>query len=731
MASSPSCCSFTVADPPAISDEELPDVAADLCAQCASIDLYAHMHDKRIAWWENKWSLKIKISSPCPLCQFFITVLASKKTLFADPDHEIELQLKTASPEMIYSDYFRRLKAINDPPLSRPLYNSRLLSLETFGYDKNWGQTRFVKYAALGNPLDDQQQAFSLRRLEPGKINFSLINRWLSFCKGHHEKLCGILPGYPRQLSCLKVIECETGAIIKLPEGCEFAALSYVWGKPQGNEPGIASRVGFLPPHVPKTISDAIQATTRLNIRYLWVDQYCINQKDEIELSEQIKIMDMVYHLATVTLVAACGEDASFGLPGVSSVLRYEQPAININGRTWLSAHLTLQDRIMSSRWCSRAWTYQEGLFARRRLYFTETEVYFECNTICTQEGVAYDLHLLDDVHGYTNLHHGGLCADYHGCLDDHIQEVAQRKLTYESDALNVMGGIFRSFSSMPFPIRHFWGIPIDRNEWVTRSFWMSSWAIPDETRRVAEAQEPGYFDAVFADTLLWRLRDASHRREGFPSWSWAGWVSPLRDYDAWAIQIRGLTMGVKVLLQSKDGTWERISEEVVSEIDAANASGTVPYSHILRIETWVVQVTFKYLPDNDFEDLYDLGGTTISKAVYYLVLPMTDTDSSPEHQRTGYWPLIPTIAVTGNDELHRELCEETFDFLMFSPVAFCGLVVRKVGNVLERLGYLNLEPFVVKRGGPSESEPTWEYRKSEKRFTDYLPMTIKTVMLG
>lgn len=196
-------------------------------------------------------------------------------------------------------------------------------------------------------------------------------------------------------------------------------------------------------------------------------------------------------------------------------------------------------------------------------------------------------------------------------------------------------------------------------------------------------------------------------------------------------IEVRGLTMGVKVFLQKNDGAWKRISESVVAEIDAGNISGTAPYSPILRIETWVVQVTFKYLPDNEFESLQDLLGTTFKKAVYYVVLPMTDPDSSPGNHPTGYWPLIPTIAVDGNDELHQELCEETFDCLLFSPRAQHGLVVRKVDDVSERLGYLNTKPFVMKNDGPSESEPPLEYHRAAKRLTDYLPMTIKTVMLG
>ncbi|KAM6529760.1 hypothetical protein FALCPG4_007888 [Fusarium falciforme] len=375
MASSHSCCSFTVSAPPTTSDEELPDVAADLCSQCASIDLYALMQKERIGTWYNRYiSLEIKMSSPCPLCQFFITTVASKKTLPANPDHELEFELESLQSQL----------------------------------------------------------ALSLRRLEPGRIDFALIRGWLSYCKAHHKEKCGILKGYPRQLSCLKVIECETGAIIKLPEGSEFAALSYVWGQTQGNGPSTASRAGFLPPHIPKTIRDAIQATIRLNIQYLWVDQYCINQKDKIELGEQIGIMDIVYQVATVTLVAACGEDASFGLLGVSSILRYKQPAIKISGHTWVSTQSTLQSQIISSRWWSRAWTYQEGLFSRRRLYFTDTEIFFECNTICTQEGLVYDLHHLNDlVSDHRSDIHRGAFGYNRGSLDEHIREVTGRQLTH------------------------------------------------------------------------------------------------------------------------------------------------------------------------------------------------------------------------------------------------------------------------------------------------------------
>lgn len=230
MESSHSCCSFTVPTPPIKSDEELPDVAAYLCPQCTSIDLDALMHEETKGAWYGGIFLKINMSSPCPLCQFFIATVASNKTLFTNPNHELEFKLEALDPRRACSNYFRDvLKSWYDSSMPSPMSKSQVLSLEmAVPCDSLKNGMGFERCATLGSPLNDEKPVFSLQRLERGRIDFSLVKGWLSYCKAHHIEMCGILKGYPRQLSCLKVIECETGAIMKLPEGCELAALSYV-----------------------------------------------------------------------------------------------------------------------------------------------------------------------------------------------------------------------------------------------------------------------------------------------------------------------------------------------------------------------------------------------------------------------------------------------------------------------------------------------------------------------
>jgi hypothetical protein len=45
--------------------------------------------------------------------------------------------------------------------------------------------------------------------------------------------------------------------------------------------------------------------------------------------------------------------------------------------------------------------------------------------------------------------------------LVDHVREYSKRKLSYPSDALNALRGLFSSFAKGDHPTKQFWGIPI------------------------------------------------------------------------------------------------------------------------------------------------------------------------------------------------------------------------------------------------------------------------------
>lgn len=111
--------------------------------------------------------------------------------------------------------------------------------------------------------------------------------------------------------------------MVKAAIDWRYLALSYVWGSQCTLRKAIAleselAQPGSLKKHyVPRTIYDAISLTCRLGEKYLWVDSLCIIQDDKPSMQSQILAMDKVYAIAVATIVAASGDHADSGLPGV------------------------------------------------------------------------------------------------------------------------------------------------------------------------------------------------------------------------------------------------------------------------------------------------------------------------------------------------------------------------------------------------------------------------------
>ena len=91
-------------------------------------------------------------------------------------------------------------------------------------------------------------------------------------------------------------------------------------------------------------------------------------------------MMDLIYGCAALTLVAVSGSNSNTGLAGVSrSNPRTRQLKETIDGVTFFTVPPTAFAEIDASAWNTRAWTFQEGLLSRRQLFFTQTQMYFQC----------------------------------------------------------------------------------------------------------------------------------------------------------------------------------------------------------------------------------------------------------------------------------------------------------------------------------------------------------------
>lgn len=112
-----------------------------------------------------------------------------------------------------------------------------------------------------------------------------------------------------------------------------YVALSYVWGPSLDPPEYFAKLEGKSSESVlwklPNTIEDAIEATLRLDYRYLWVDRYCIDQSNPTEVQSQVSKMGMIYQAATMMFISVDGADSNFGLPGVGPRPQHELLSIS------------------------------------------------------------------------------------------------------------------------------------------------------------------------------------------------------------------------------------------------------------------------------------------------------------------------------------------------------------------------------------------------------------------
>ena len=365
------------------------------------------------------------------------------------------------------------------------------------------------------------------RRLLPDRIDYHLLRDWYDFCASNHGGLCAVDgKNYPEML---KVIDCRTSRIVRAPLNCPYVALSYVWGKQESTAVSSSVSSGKIIGHrtlssvtMPSVISDAIIVTLELGFQYLWVDRNCIDQNDE-EKHFQINQMDKVYMSAMITIVAAAGDSAHYGLPGVSNTLRRAQPYAMVRGQFLASTMRSSYEAIGSSQWATRGWTYQEAALSRKRLVFTDDQVFFECKGMSCSESHCIPPVLLHGKklekgcgssigRGRFEMFEGREYKDTRVKYWDEVRQYTRRKLSFETDSLNAFMGVANYYKngqgSQSSPLYTHIGLPLDCDRW-------------------SNAEQPHSYGREFVKSLIWWHENSQpppKRRRGLPSFSWAGW---------------------------------------------------------------------------------------------------------------------------------------------------------------------------------------------------------------
>ncbi|KAH7360754.1 heterokaryon incompatibility protein-domain-containing protein [Rhexocercosporidium sp. MPI-PUGE-AT-0058] len=446
---------------------------------------------------------------------------------------------------------------------------------------KPWDPTGELPFTPTGKllPICEKQTPW-LHTLNKERIDFEVPRKWLQECQSSHRPCSKVkrtlIPG-------LKLIDCHTRRIVS-DSLFDYVALSYIWG-PQTEKLDAESKVSDfnqkeLNP-LPKTIENAMEVTKEVGFRYLWVDKYCI-QHDSEDRHLQIGQMDSIYARADLTIIAL-GHDPSYGLPGVGSRSRRRQHSIDIGKHTWIYADNNPQEEIKLSKWMTRGWTYQEGLLSKRRLFFTDHEMYFECRGFFRSEAFNFPLNILDQDNSTFDQdrsasNEGIFRSQGVGDLDWHvlqrIEEYSTRSLSKETDIINAFLGIFRAFSGLA--IQHHWGVPFSSQ--LHQIEWHSPEELFDRPPRPLS----------FTDGLSWDLSRTSDRRAGFPSWSWAGWFGEVswREVLSYDDRPRMLEMPQDIQVQIELSNGRLLSLEQYTDRLSSLGEEVTPYIHIFLFST-------------------------------------------------------------------------------------------------------------------------------------------------
>ncbi|KAI8626068.1 hypothetical protein F5Y19DRAFT_488559 [Xylariaceae sp. FL1651] len=254
-----------------------------------------------------------------------------------------------------------------------------------------------IRSPELRTPLDIQIGFPQL--LQPGTdLFFKLIILWLRDCDDHNGCKARESPTLPTRLidvgttgtPRLRLVETEDDML----QEQRYIALSHQWGDRDNHPPfrtlrrdpsGLGQELGAFKKAIPEdqlpaTFKDAVLTTRALKVRYLWIDSLCIIQGEDGDFNDEAKRMENVFSYAYCVLAAsrAAGQHDGFLKPlGSRKYITFqrgtEQPfyvceAIDNFGGDVLEGSLN-----------TRGWVLQERALARRTVFFTKNQTYFEC----------------------------------------------------------------------------------------------------------------------------------------------------------------------------------------------------------------------------------------------------------------------------------------------------------------------------------------------------------------
>ncbi|KFA81049.1 hypothetical protein S40288_00762 [Stachybotrys chartarum IBT 40288] len=494
---------------------------------------------------------------------------------------------------------------------------------------------------------------FHGRIINAERADMRLARRWLDECLSEHGSLCHSssagIDYFPvrSKLKDLRVIDVDRMCLCVLPHSGKYVALSYRWASSSENFTTTTARLKELEAEdalrhhfhqIPQTIQDAMDCVRELGEKFLWVDALCIIQDSPEDKDYFIQQMDQIYENALVTIIAAPPSEEHGpppdGLPGYRAGTRlFTQERAFVNGLDICTSFPCVDMFLARCPWDSRAWTFQEEQLSTRRLYFTASQVYFQC--AC-----------------------GVFCEDVVG------EGKSKSAYIYRLSSLWNLAGLYAAIDEDQRDLAR--GLP--RTKFQTRwesleyyQYLVERYTLRDMTNKgdvlialrgvLTVLRETmgteflyGLPEAHFDDAILWVTRQHCKRRQAvsndlqrkrFPSWAWSGWDGPA--------SYRGHSVGsiraeVQWFLISEDGHIARLAISPPRDYSPGLLEGLGPGNDNLLIGQLNLEPRSSIRPeDAEVSSLACLSSTAIFRLL---------GDTLPERHQD--WPKHKIFVISG-----------------------------------------------------------------------------------
>lgn len=363
-----------------------------------------------------------------------------------------------------------------------------------------------------------------------------LPKEWLRECDIKHGAIC--TPRHGNQHLPKRLINVSNPGKPRIVESKElktdlltvnYVALSHKWGKMPNDavstKQNLEQRKRRIPLNeLPVSFKNAIAITGALGLDYLWIDSLCINQGPDGDFAEQADTMQNIFSGAYCVIAACNSENATDGF------LKGRELKCIKMGDVFVSAVTNDFERdVLQSPLNRRGWVLQERALARRTIFFTNSQMYWECGdgvrceTLAKLKKYVYDQKM-------EKLMSNKACSSEAAFLGDpNFPDYTIRADSTTGEQIHLFTKLFQRYSKLEFSHIEDRPIAIDGlMHRLTRAFRTQSLA--------------GLFETFWGRCLLWQRAEGApplkkiplgdHTRRTPPSWSWMAYDGPISFFE-------------------------------------------------------------------------------------------------------------------------------------------------------------------------------------------------------